>query len=128
MADPEGAAGSTYERLVLTNTSRVTCTLLGFPGVSYLNSAGHQVGAAATRTGPAAAPLTLAPGGTASATLRIVHPGIQEGCDQPGQTTVVTALRVYPPGSRTALRRTLSDETACTSASVQQLSVTALTR
>ncbi|MCK9875282.1 DUF4232 domain-containing protein [Frankia sp. Ag45/Mut15] len=127
VADPEGAAGSTYERLVLTNTGTVTCALRGFPGVSYLDAAGAQVGAAATRTGAAATTVSLAPGGSASAVLRIVHPGIQEGCLDAGQITAVTALRVYPPGSHTALRQPLSDTSACASASVQQLSVTAVT-
>ncbi|MCK9924816.1 DUF4232 domain-containing protein [Frankia sp. AgPm24] len=127
VADPEGAAGSTYERLVLTNTGTVTCALRGFPGVSYLDAAGAQVGAAATRTGAAATTVSLAPGGSASAVLRIVHPGIQEGCLDAGQITAVTALRVYPPGSHTALRQPLSDTSACASTSVQQLSVTALT-
>ncbi|WP_391530124.1 DUF4232 domain-containing protein [Candidatus Frankia nodulisporulans] len=127
VADPEGAAGSTYERLVLTNTGTVTCALRGFPGVSYLDAAGAQVGAAATRTGAAATTVSLAPGGSASAVLRIVHPGIQEGCLDAGQITAVTVLRVYSPGSHTALRQPLSDTSACASTSVQQLSVTAVT-
>lgn len=112
---------------MLTNTGAVTCLLRGFPGVSYLNAAGAQVGAAATHTGAAATTIALAPGTSVSATLRIVHPGIQEGCLESGQIAAVTALRVYPPGSRTALRQPLTDASACTSASVQQLSVTAVT-
>lgn len=121
----QGAAGSTYENLVLTNIGTTSCTLRGFPGVSYLDAASRQVGAAAVRSGPAGSEIRLAPGASASATLRTVHPGIQVGCDQPEQSTPVAALRIFPPANTTALRLPLSAGTACSSPTVQQLSVTA---
>ncbi|SNQ48102.1 conserved hypothetical protein [Frankia canadensis] len=127
-ADAEGAAGSTYEKLVLTNTGSATCLLRGFPGVSYVDAAGRQVGAPAVRTGPAGASARLAPGASATATLRTVHPGLQEGCEQTSQTTPVAALRIYPPANTTALRLPLSGVSACVNPAVQQLSVTTLTR
>ncbi|KJE23881.1 Protein of unknown function (DUF4232) [Frankia torreyi] len=127
-ADGEGAAGSTYEHLVLTNAGTTSCVLRGFPGVSYLDAAGRQVGAAAVRSGPAGQVVRLAPGASARATLRTVHPGIQEGCDEPAQRTPVAALRIFPPANTTALRLALSDVSACSSPAVQQLSVTAFTR
>ncbi|WP_083867033.1 DUF4232 domain-containing protein [Frankia sp. ACN10a] len=127
-ADGEGAAGSTYEHLVLTNTGTTSCVLRGFPGVSYLDAAGRQVGAAAVRSGPAGQAVRLAPGASASATLRTVHPGIQVGCEEPAQSTPVASLRVFPPANTTALRLALSDVSACSSPAVQQLSVTAFTR
>ncbi|MCK9897604.1 DUF4232 domain-containing protein [Frankia sp. AgB32] len=126
-ADGEGAAGSTYEKLVLTNTGSTSCLLRGFPGVSYVDEAGRQVGAAATRTGATGAAVRLAPGGSATATLRTVHPGIQQGCEQPDQTAPVAALRIYPPANTAALRLPLSGVTACTDPAVTQLSVTAFT-
>ena len=49
----EGAAGSTYAPLVLTNAGTRTCEVRGFPGVSYVAGAdGHQVGPAAAMNGP----------------------------------------------------------------------------
>jgi hypothetical protein len=113
---------------VLTNTGRTSCVLRGFPGVSYVDAAGRQVGAAADRTGPAGVPMRLDPGAAATAMLRTVHPGIQEGCDQPGQTTPVAALRVYPPANTTALRLPSSGVSACSNPAVHQLSVSTLTR
>ncbi|WP_462183663.1 DUF4232 domain-containing protein [Frankia sp. AgKG'84/4] len=126
-ADGEGAAGSTYEKLVLTNTGVTSCLLRGFPGVSYVDEAGRQVGAPATRTGAAGAAVRLAPGASATATLRTVHPGIQQGCEQASQTAPVVALRIYPPANTTPLRLPLSGVTACTGPAVTQLSVTTFT-
>jgi hypothetical protein len=127
-AGGEGAAGSTYETLLLTNTGSVTCLLRGFPGISYVDAAGQQVGAPAVRSGQPGPAVRLAPGAAATATLRTVHPGIQEGCEQTSQTAPVSALRVYPPANSTALRLPLTGVTACTDPAVQQLSVTTLTR
>ncbi|WP_232291836.1 DUF4232 domain-containing protein [Frankia sp. QA3] len=126
--DAQGTAGSTYENLVLTNTGTKPCVVRGFPGVSYLDAAGRQVGVAAARSGPAGSAVRLAPGASAKATLRTVHPGIQKGCDEPEQSTPVAALRVFPPANTTALRLALSDVSACSSPTVQQLSVTTFTR
>ncbi len=45
-----GAAGSTYVHLALRNTGSSTCTLQGWPGVSFVGGGdGSQIGAAATR-------------------------------------------------------------------------------
>src|SRR5438309_2387332 len=71
----DGAAGSTYEPLVFTNKGSATCTLNGYPGVSFVApTSGKQVGAAASRNPQHAAELvTLAPGATASALLQIAN-------------------------------------------------------
>ena len=73
----QGAAGSIYQVIDFTNISNAPCTLYGYPGVSL--AAGTpvtQVGAAASRSPAAAAALvTLAPGQTANALLRIVAGG-----------------------------------------------------
>ena len=44
-----GAAGSVYYNLNLTNLSAGTCTLYGYPGVSAVTQAGIQLGSAAGR-------------------------------------------------------------------------------
>jgi hypothetical protein len=119
-----GAAGSTYETLDLQNTGSVSCTLEGYPGVSYVTgSAGTQVGAAAVRdTSSTAVLVTLAPGATATAQLRLIDAGnYGANC----QITPVLGFRVYPPGQTAAGFVAASGE-ACASTSVQDLYVGAL--
>jgi hypothetical protein len=112
-----GAAGSTYYPLVFTNSGSASCTVAGYPGVSYVSgSSGTQVGAAATRDPGHAAVITLAPGGSASALLREGQAGAF-GCRQ----TEVRGLRVYPPGDRQAAFLAQPGQ-ACTTP-VRQLSV-----
>ena len=69
------AAGSTYRPIIFTNKGTTSCTLRGYPGVSYVApSTGAQVGAAATRSaGVTVRTVTLAPGGRASALLQLVN-------------------------------------------------------
>src|ERR1700684_3271536 len=66
-----GAAGSTYYPLEFTNTSAAACTLFGYPGVSSVTgSGGSLIGRAASRNPAVTSQLvTIAPGGTAHATL-----------------------------------------------------------
>jgi hypothetical protein len=90
-----GAAGSTYYPLEFTNVSRTTCRLFGFPGVSARR--GRQVGSPAKRDrSRRARRVTLAPGGTAHAVLRIVNVDLlaRANC----KVVDATSLRVYPPG------------------------------
>ncbi|MGH9060971.1 MAG: DUF4232 domain-containing protein, partial [Acidimicrobiales bacterium] len=97
----QGAAGSVYVPLVLTNSGTSSCSIYGYPGVSYVTSSGgQQVGAAATRSGGYGAHITLAPGDSASATLRQVEGGNYPASEC--QPTPVAALRVYPPGATAA--------------------------
>jgi len=92
--------------LQLRNIGTSSCTLYGYPGVSYVaGSDGHQVGAAATRqadpTGGAETTVTLAPGAVASAPLDIVDAAaIPASSCKP---VPVQGLRVYPPGNKGAL-------------------------
>jgi Protein of unknown function (DUF4232) len=97
----DGAAGSTYYQLELSNVSSQTCTLYGYPGVSALTS-GVQDGSAADRS--ASHPKTLvylAPGATAHVILQIadVFAYTPSAC-QPG---TANTLRVYAPGDYAAL-------------------------
>jgi hypothetical protein len=95
------AAGSVYVEIDFTNTSGRTCTLDGYPGVALTasESAGSQVGAAASRasTKPAVV-VTLTAGATASATLQVT-----EAANYPAASCEPKAaryLQVYPPGQK----------------------------
>jgi hypothetical protein len=95
-----GAAGSTFYNLNLTNLSGHACTLRGYPGVSAVNLTGGQVGRAASRS-PVVPPasIRLARGATATVILRIVD-ALNFTPSACGPVTAA-GLRVYPPG-RTA--------------------------
>lgn len=121
-----GAAGSVYEPIVFTNNGTGTCTLTGYPGVSFLaTKSGPQVGVAAARnTQHAAASVSLAPGATASAMLQVANEG-----NYPAATckpTTVTGLRVYPPGETQAAYVAFSQPQKACSTDVHQLSVEAV--
>jgi hypothetical protein len=92
-----GAAGSVYYDLELTNLGHSACTLRGFPGVSAVDLAGRRIGAVASREpGHAVRTRTLAPGATATAVLRIL-----QAANFPAATcreVTAAGLRVYPPG------------------------------
>jgi hypothetical protein len=97
------AAGSTYYPIKFTNTSGSTCTLFGYPGVSFASGpGGSRIGRAASRN-PAGQPVTvtLANGASAHATVQIAE------ADNYPQSTCkpVTAhwLKVYPPNQTTPL-------------------------
>ncbi|MHB8449805.1 MAG: DUF4232 domain-containing protein [Mycobacteriales bacterium] len=93
----QGAAGTIYQSVLLTNTSTAPCTLEGYPGVSFLDSTGTQVGPASDRA-PGQTPqlVTLAATrGVASFTLAVHNAqSYDPGVCMP-QPTVL--LRVYPP-------------------------------
>jgi Protein of unknown function (DUF4232) len=98
----EGAAGSVYAPLILTNVGSRTCELRGFPGVSYVaGDDGHQVGPAATMSGPRGGEVVLKPGAAAAAQLQLVNvANFDAAACQP---TPVRGLRVYPPGDTGSL-------------------------
>ncbi len=102
-AKPGAAAGSIYYPVDFTNTSASTCTLFGYPGVSFVTGpSGTLMGRAATRNPvKPAATVTLAPGQVAHATLQVAAAGNYS----PAQCKPVTAhwLRVYPPNQTAAL-------------------------
>lgn len=102
-----GAAGTIYYPLDLTNASSSTCTMYGYPGVAFVSSpGGSQVGAAAGRsssTSPAL--LTLVAGATVHATLAVSDALISNNCQHHVQTSF---LQVYPPGQYSPLFAPLS--------------------
>ena len=97
------AAGTAYYQILFTNESSATCTLYGFPGVSFTGETyAVQVGPAATRN-PASHPtlVTLAPGALASAEISVVDAQNYP----PGACGLTTAsgILVYPPNLTTSV-------------------------
>jgi hypothetical protein len=97
-----GAAGSVYKWLIFTNVSTRTCTVSGYPGVSYVTGPdGQQVNDPATRSLAATpAPVTLDPGHGAYAQLQTGHPEMFPDTCKP---VAVAGYRVYPPDETTAI-------------------------
>lgn len=117
-----GAAGSSYLPIVFTNTGNAACTLYGYPGVSL--AAGNppaQIGTAAARNANEAPKLvTLAPGGTANATLQVTVAGNYPAgtCSPAPASTLV----VYPP-NQTASASVPFSTTGCAAQGVNILHV-----
>lgn len=118
------AAGSTYFTLKFTNLSGRTCTLVGYPGVSGVDLAGHQLGSAGSRNPSNVGVVTLAPGATANAVLRITV----AGNFPPSICHRVSAagVRVFPPNQRASKIVPLPFD-ACSKAGPVYLSVKAVT-
>jgi hypothetical protein len=117
-----GAAGTIYYPLEVTNLSRHTCSLYGFPGVSAISRSGHQLGNSANWESLGTRhTVILAPGATAHAILAYHDAAVstEPGCD-PVNTTF--ELRVYPPDQRTATYTFFGLE-ACSHTGVNYLSV-----
>ena len=92
----QGTAGTIYQVIVLTNTSSATCTLYGYPGVSFVTGiGGSQIGKPATKNPVVARSLvTLAPGAKADVLMAVHDAGAFPGC----RIVTVHWLRIYPPG------------------------------
>jgi hypothetical protein len=92
----DGTAGAIYYELEFSNVGHHVCTLFGYPGVSAIRVNGHQVGAPASHSGSRPT-VTLAPGATAHAVLRVTDAGAV--CAHPVN---IVLLKVYPPGQTRA--------------------------
>lgn len=107
----DATAGTLFRPLRFTNSGGRTCTMQGFPGVSYVaGDDGHQVGPAAFREGTKGAPVSLAPGDTAFATVGFVQ--VHNFDPNVCKPTPVRGLRVYPPHEFASLFLPL-DGTGC---------------
>jgi hypothetical protein len=98
-----GAAGSVIVPLEFTNTGTASCTLFGYPGVSFVTgTGGSQVGASAGED-PATPrqQVTLAPGGSAHALLQVAV--AQNFPPAKCKLTTAHLLKVYPPGQTAPL-------------------------
>ncbi|HEY6496568.1 MAG TPA: DUF4232 domain-containing protein [Trebonia sp.] len=122
LVNSEGAAGSVYVNIDFTNTGSAACTLFGYPGVSIGSGTPFkQVGAAATRSTAAGPTLvTLSPGQTGNAQLRVV-----QAANFPKTTcspAATTDLQIFPPNETTPTYLTLNS-TGCTAKSVNILTI-----
>ena len=124
LAPAGAAAGTAYYALRLANTSASTCTLYGYPGVSFVSGVpGQQIGSAAARN--PLYPVTtvvLAPNATANATV-----GVAAAANYPAarcHPATAHALRVFPPGQTVAVY--VPRSFAACSAGVPVLTVTAV--
>ncbi|MEO6956995.1 MAG: DUF4232 domain-containing protein [Antricoccus sp.] len=116
----DGAAGSYYYPVTMTNKSAATCQLSGFPGVSFVaGDDGHQVGKAAGRdTSKPNQTVIIAPGSSAKFTVRIIDSG-----SYPTATcmpVMARGLRIYTPGETHAAFLPLSIQT-CSSTNISLL-------
>jgi hypothetical protein len=119
----QGTAGTIYQVIILTNTSNATCTLYGYPGVSFVTGVGgSQVGKpAAKNPAVAKALVTLAPGARANMLLAVHDAGAIANC----QITTVDWLRIYAPGDYGSIYVQYNTQ-ACAHASQPIMSVTAV--
>lgn len=114
-----GAAGSVYRQIIFTNASDGECSIDGYPGVSYVDAAGEQVGAPAEREPGDSVGVLLGPGESAVAPVKQTyaeHYGA--GCELVG----TAGLRVYPPNATDFL---IVDQTgsACASEEIVLMTV-----
>lgn len=101
-ADGGGAAGSNYVLLTFRNSGGQTCTLSGYPGVSFVGHGdGTQLGIPAVRSN-ATTPKTvrLGAGKSTTALLQIVNAGVYDA--KQCAPTTADGFRVYPSGSKDA--------------------------
>jgi hypothetical protein len=120
-----GTAGSVVVPVQLTNTSSSTCTLYGFPGVSFVSGpGGSTIGKPAGEDSSTSRELvTLAPGAEASAQLNVVV-----AQNYPASRCHLARahwLRVYPPGQTAPLYVKYSSDT-CVSTKISILQVQAV--
>jgi hypothetical protein len=98
----DGAAGHVFQALRFTNVSKVSCEIVGFPGVSYVTgTSGAQVGQPAQRDGAIGAQITLKPGQVASTVLTLTDVGVFDA--SACKPTATRGLRVYPPDSTASM-------------------------
>lgn len=122
-ATVEGAAGSRYLTIRLTNGSSSSCHMVGYPGVSIVaRDRRSQVGAAANRdTSARPVGVTLPPHGSTTFVLRVT-----QALNYPASTCQPVdayGYRIYPPGSRTALLLADPDLTGCAKPAVRLMVV-----
>ncbi|MCK7675730.1 DUF4232 domain-containing protein [Corynebacterium pygosceleis] len=115
-------AGHTFYTVRLTNNGR-PCTLSGYPGVSLIDAAGNQVGAAADREpGAKGHPTRLDTGSSATFSTRFSQPHAYspEACEP---TERAQHMKIYPPNDTGWLTIPVSQPT-CGSDEVSTITVT----
>jgi hypothetical protein len=108
-----GALGTTFYPIEFSNTGKKTCALFGYPGVSAVSGAGHQIGQPAIASGKKQV-IVLKPGGTAHVVLGIIEAGNIAGCKmRPG-----AFLKIFAPGQKAATEIANFTFAACANKSV----------
>jgi hypothetical protein len=102
LGSQEGAAaGHFYRTLDFTNITSTSCTLYGYPGVSFVAAiGGNQIGAAASRSPASKLLVVLAPGQKAHAVLDLL-----DVLNFPASKCAATDahwIKVYPPNQFSA--------------------------
>jgi hypothetical protein len=92
LGNPNGAAGSVYYGLAFRNNGPSRCTLSGYPGVSFLDGSGKQIGLPSVRNRIAHSAVSVAPGGTAYSSLQVGNPDVWN-CP----VAMPQKVKVYPP-------------------------------
>ncbi|MFH5879887.1 DUF4232 domain-containing protein [Arthrobacter sp. NA-172] len=117
-----GAAGSLYEKLILTNSGTQPCLLKGFPGVSLAaGPSSDPIGAAAARDDTVAvAEVVLNPGQAGVAQLRYTQAGNYPDCTR----VPAAGFRVYPPEDTASLFIPQQHD-ACSNSAINLLSIQA---
>ncbi|MEV4311338.1 DUF4232 domain-containing protein [Actinocrispum sp. NPDC049592] len=118
----DAAAGTVYRPIIFSNKSGRTCTMQGFPGVSYVTGDdGHQVGPAAERVGAKGPVITLAPNGRAQAPVGFVQ--VRNFDTNVCRPTETRGLRIYPPHDTASMFLPLPGTGCAGNPPGQQLSV-----
>ncbi|MCL0120883.1 DUF4232 domain-containing protein [Corynebacterium pygosceleis] len=115
-------AGHTFYTVRLTNNGS-PCTLSGYPGVSLIDAAGNQVGAAADREiGAKGHPTRLDTGSSATFSTRFSQPHAYnpEACEP---TERAQHMKIYPPNDTGWLTIPVSQST-CGSDRISTITVT----
>ena len=99
----QGAAGTIYSHLTFTNTSATACKMTGYPGVSFVDGAGHQIGAPVPKVPGYGGTVTLAAGGGTAAALFAYHDVVPNTSPECTPAVAAAGLRIYPPGETAAL-------------------------
>jgi len=119
----QGATGHGELGFALRNVGTQSCGTVGFPGVLFLDRAGAALPTDSTRTthdffgSLPAAPLVIAPGGSASFRLGVTH-----GISSTAGCTTAYGLQVIPPNDTATLRVSMPQgEYECRTATVSPL-------
>lgn len=107
----DGTPGTVYREVLLTNRGLAPCVLRGYPGVSYVDSGGAQVGGAAERVGERGPLLTLRHGESAASDVGFVQ--VRNFDPEVCLPTPVWGVRVYPPDETEPLYLALDGQQGC---------------
>ncbi|MGT2427445.1 DUF4232 domain-containing protein [Amnibacterium kyonggiense] len=126
VSDGGGAAGHVQDAVELTNTGTRSCTLQGWPGVSFVgHHDGTRIGAAADQNRRTSHPTV-----TIAARRSLIAPLlIAQALDYPTSVCKPVAadgFRVYPPGERYSLFVEAHGMTGCASSKAHLLTVSAV--